>query len=60
MYIRKTKDIYSVEIDYGYGNGYESVYDADDYQTAKTIYKDYQKNDTFAYSIRIKKHRIKI
>ena len=58
MYIRKTKDIYSVEVDYGYG--YESVYDADDYKTAKTIYKDYRENDTFAHSIRIKKHRIKI
>ena len=60
MYIRKTKDIYSVEVDYGEGYGYESVYDAGDKKTAKQIYNDYVKNDTFMRSIRIKKHRVKI
>ena len=60
MYIRKTKDVYFIEVNYGYGDGYEKVYEAENYATAKRIYNDYCNNDTFAIAIRIKKHRVKI
>lgn len=60
MYVRKTKDVYCVEIDYGYGDGFEPVFETDNKTIAQCVKADYIKNDTFAKRIRIKKHRIKI
>lgn len=60
VYIRKTKDEYNVQCDYGYGYGYETVYTAETYEEAKSIYKDYKENDTFAIGLRIKKCRVKL
>lgn len=60
MYIRKTKDVYHIEIDYGYGEGFESVYCTEDIEEAHRVKKDYINNDTYAKAIRIKLQREKI
>lgn len=60
MYVRKTKDVYCVEIDYGYGDGFEPVFETDNKISAQLIKEDYIRNDIFAKRIRVKKHRIKI
>ena len=60
MYVRKTKDVYSVEVDYGFGDGFECVFETSSKTVARIIKDDYIRNDTFGKRIRIKKHRIKI
>lgn len=60
MYVRKTKDVYCVEIDYGYGDGFEPVFETDDKKSAQLIKEDYIRNDIIAKRIRVKKRRLKI
>ena len=59
MYERKTKDVYCVEIDYGFGDGFEPVFETDNKLIAQLTKEDYIKNDIFAKRIRVKKRRIK-
>ena len=60
MYERKTKDVYCVEIDYGFGDGFEPVFETDNKLMAQLTKEDYIKNDIFAKRIRVKKCRVKI
>ncbi len=58
-YVRKTEDEYHVEADYGYGDGFETVFIATTYAEAKHIYCDYLENDSDIRNLRIKKRRVK-
>ena len=60
MYVRKTKDVYCIEIDYGFGDGFEPIFETDNKTIAQSVKEDYIKNDIFANRIRVKKCRIKI
>ena len=57
MYIRKTKDEYEIEGNYGYGWDY--ICTAKEQKDAKRLLKEYSKNEP-RYSHRIKKRRVKI
>lgn len=57
MYIRKTRDEYNIEGNYGYGWDY--IITAEDKKDAKRLLKEYQENES-NYPHRIKKHRVKI
>lgn len=57
-YVRKTRDIYEVCADYGCGHGHEVVAYEDTLKDAKRTYRDYVENDTYAFSIAIRKRRI--
>lgn len=60
MYVRKTRDVYDVEVDYGYGYGYEPVHTTYDLVEARRVKADYKKNDNQAKNVRIHKYREKI
>lgn len=54
---RKTVDLWDIQVDYGYGDGYETVYTAESLSEAKARKKDYIASDTFAKCIRIVAYR---
>jgi hypothetical protein len=56
-YVRKTRDIYEICVDYGYGHGFEVVTYEDSWQDAKRAYWDYVRNDTYAKAIKVIKRR---
>ena len=60
-YVRKTKDVWDIETNYGYGWEVESSYDHDDYehpyQSAKEDAAEYR---LAGASVRIRKRREKI
>lgn len=60
MHERKTKDVYCVEIDYGFGDGFEPVFETDNKLSAQLTKEEYIKNNIFAKRIRVKKRRLKI
>lgn len=57
MYIRKTKDEWELQGDYGYGWEYLSSYD--DHQEARTDLRAYRENEP-DYLHRIMKRRVKL
>ena len=56
---RKTIDLWDVEVDYGYGDGFETVFTATSRSQAKKIKADYIRNDSSAKDIRIRSYREK-
>lgn len=56
-YVRKTRDVYEVGVDYGYGHGFEAVAYEDSLKDAKRTATDYLLNDQFAQWVRVKKRR---
>ena len=56
MYIRKTKDIYEIQVNYGYGWDVETT--EENYSDAKEQLKCYR--DNVSYPVRIVKKREKI
>jgi hypothetical protein len=56
-YVRKTKDEYQVQGNYGYG--YEEVYSSDDKQDAKQRLKEYRDNEK-GVSFKLVTKRVKI
>lgn len=56
MYIRKTKDIYEIQVNYGYGWDVETT--EENYNDAKVQLKCYR--DNVSYPVRIVKKREKI
>lgn len=60
-YQRKTKDVYVIETNYGYGWEEESEYDKDDYENPrKAAYEDAKEYRIAGAMTRITKRRIKI
>jgi len=60
-YVRKTKDIWKVMIDYGHGDGYEEVGEHDKHKEAQQEVKEYKENAASTFvGIKIKKQREKI
>lgn len=55
-YIRKTRDIYVVEGDYGWG--FEEVTWCDTFKEAKQDIKDYRDNEPYPFRIRKKRVRV--
>ena len=45
MYKRKTRDIWDIKGDYGYGNGFEIVTSATSWSKARSLIKDYRMNE---------------
>ena len=60
MNVRKTKDVYCIEIDWGHGGGFEPAFEADNKISAKLIKEDCIRNGIFANRVRVKKRRLKI
>lgn len=58
QYVRKTKDIYELQIDYGYGDGYEYIIAEDTIREANKRRTEYLKNDTQMKRIRIVHKRV--
>lgn len=56
MYIRKTRDEYDIEVDYGYG--WDVVCTEDTYKEAQERAWEYRENER--KPVRIRKHRIKL
>ena len=57
MYERKTKDVFVLEVDYGYGDGWEYVLEEDTKLEANKRLKEYRENCP-QYSARIRKRRV--
>lgn len=55
-YIRKTVDVYELQGNYGYGDGYEYILEEEDRKEARERLKEYRENAP-QYSYRIVKHR---
>jgi hypothetical protein len=60
MYKRKTRDVYEVQADYGYGHGFEVVTREDTRKAARERLREYRKNDTAARSLRLVTRRERI
>lgn len=59
MYKRKTKDVYVLMCDYGYGDGMEEVLEEDSWDEIKKRKKEYKENmPEYAYTIFKKRVRI--
>lgn len=58
-YIRKTRDGWQVQGNYGYGHGYECVDTLNTYKEAKESLKVYRENE-LGVSFKIVKKRVKI
>lgn len=58
-YVRKTKDVYRLLCDYGYGDGYECILEEDNLREAKKRKREYEENAP-QYSYKIKKVRERI
>lgn len=58
MYKRKTRDIWELQANYGYGDGWEYVLEENTLKEAREQLETYKKNVT--YPIRIVKKRVKI
>lgn len=58
MYKRKTRDVWELQANYGYGDGWEYVLEEDTLREAKEQLATYKKNVT--YPVRIVKKRVKI
>ena len=58
-YQRKTRDVYDVEGNYGYGDGWEAVTAEDNRKEARERLKEYRENEP-GTPFRIKKHRERI
>ena len=56
-YTMKTVDIYEIQVDYGFGYGFETVCSEDNYKEAKQRLKEYRENERGIF--RIKKTREK-
>lgn len=56
---RKTVDLWDVQVDYGYGDGFETVYTATSRSEAKARKKDYIQNNSFGNAVRIHSYREK-
>lgn len=56
MYKRKTRDVYIIMANYGYG--WEEECQADTQQEAKQNLKDYRENGGGQYCLKIKRERI--
>lgn len=59
-YQRKTRDVFDIEADYGYGHGFEVVTCETTRSEARARLREYRENDTNAKSLRIKKRRERI
>lgn len=59
MYIRKTTDEYEIQVNYGYGHGYECVTTEETWKEAKAQLKCYRENEP-GTPFRIVKKRVKI
>ena len=57
-YERKTYDVWRVMCDYGYGEGYENVYESEDRADAKARYEEYKREDIYAISVKLVKRRV--
>lgn len=58
-YVRKTKDVFEVQVNYGYGHGFECVYTEETRKEARERIKEYQENAP-EYAVRIVCKRVKI
>lgn len=58
MYVRKTRDEYILEANYGYGDGWEEVVTEDTYAEIRLRIKEYRANMP-QYPYRIRKRRVK-
>ena len=58
MYIRKTKDVYVLQVCYGDGYGWEDEIEEDSYKEIKQRIKEYRENTP--YPVRYVKRREKI
>jgi spermidine/putrescine-binding protein len=56
MYKRKTKDVYIIMANYGYG--WEEETQADNYKEAKQNLKDYRENGSGQYYLKTKREKI--
>lgn len=58
-YVRKTRDEYDIEGNYGYGHGYEAVTTEDDRAGARERLREYRENEP-GIPFRIRKRRVPI
>lgn len=58
MYKRKTKDVYKLMCNFGYGDGWEEILEEDTYKAAKEQLKTYRENQP-EFSYKIIKKRVK-
>lgn len=58
-YIRKTRDEWVIEQDFGYGHGWEEVCSADNRREALDDLKSYRENQP-KYPVRMRKTRVKL
>ena len=58
MYKRKTKDVYRLMCNYGYGDGWEEVFEEDTRNEAKKRLTEYRKNMP-EYQYKVVKKRVK-
>jgi hypothetical protein len=60
-YVRKTRDVYCIDTNYGYGWEEESRYDEDDYENPrKSAYEDAKEYRLNCCAVRVVKRREKI
>lgn len=59
VYVRKTRDVYWLMADYGYGHGYEYVLEEDTREEIRERLKEYRENQP-QYSYKIVPKRVKI
>ena len=60
-YVRKTKDVYCIETNYGYGWETESEYDQNDYENPmKSAYEDAKEYRLAGAMVRVVKRRERI
>jgi len=60
-YIRKTRDVYEVEANYGYGHGWESVTAEETYGAARERIREYRENmPEYPYRLKVRRERIEV